>query len=129
MPKGAKNKEQAWRFMKFIAGKEGSLLWTGRSATKYDLASIPEVNATLGLDKEESLKVFVDLLKDAHIRPVSPVGGYMWDEMYRIQKLTINLQGEPKALLEEMKKNIDADLDNIKAGERNKMEHLSEGSL
>ena len=29
----------------------------------------------------------------------------MWDEMYCIQKLAISLQGEPKALQDEMKKN------------------------
>ena len=50
MPKGAKNKDQAWRSIKYIAGKEGSLLWGGRAASKFDLTCIPEVNTQLGLD-------------------------------------------------------------------------------
>lgn len=115
MPKGAKHREQAWRFMKFIAGKEGSLLWAGRSAGKNDLTCIPELNARLGLDRKEYLSVFVKLLESAHMRPVSPVGGYMWDEMYRVQNLAVRLQGEPKALLDEMKKNVDAELAKAKA--------------
>lgn len=110
MPKGAKNKEEAWRLMKYIAGKEGSLLWAGREGGKNDLMCIPEVNAKLGLDKKEPMKVFTGMLENAHIRPVTPVGGYMWDEMLRVQTLAINLQGEPRELLNEMKKNVDAEL-------------------
>ncbi|MCQ6561210.1 ABC transporter substrate-binding protein [Paenibacillus mendelii] len=118
IPKGAKNKDQAWRFIKFIAGKEGSLLWGGRSANKNDLTCIPEVNAQLGFDKKDNLKVFTGLLEQAHIRPVTPVGGYMWDEMYRVQKLAINMQGDPKQLLDAMKKSIDVELAQVMAGER-----------
>jgi hypothetical protein len=33
-----------------FAGKEGSLLWGGRAASKFDLTCIPEVNTQLGLD-------------------------------------------------------------------------------
>ncbi|WP_308635832.1 ABC transporter substrate-binding protein [Paenibacillus silvisoli] len=122
MPKGAKHQEHAWRFIKYVAGKEGSLLWAGRGAT-YDLSSIPEVNKQLGLDKKRGLDLFVELLEHAHIRPVSPVGGYMWDELYRVQNLAVNLQGEPKALLDELKRNLDAHLHEAKAEERSKTEH------
>ncbi|MBW7452747.1 ABC transporter substrate-binding protein [Paenibacillus sepulcri] len=122
MPKGATNQDQAWRFIKFIAGKEGALLWAGRPASNYDLTCIPEVNAQLGLDKKEKMNIFIELLEHAFIRPVTPVGGFMWDEMYRIQKLAVNLQGEPKALLGEMKKNLDAELAKVKALEGSKIE-------
>ncbi|WP_165822561.1 ABC transporter substrate-binding protein [Paenibacillus montanisoli] len=128
MPKGAKYKEHAWRFIKYVAGKEGSLLWAGRGET-YDLSSIPEVNKQLGLDKKKNLDVFVKLLQHAYIRPVSPVGGYMWDELYRVQILAINLQGEPKALLDELKRNLDAHLNEVKSAERRKTENPSQSSL
>ncbi|QHT63086.1 ABC transporter substrate-binding protein [Paenibacillus lycopersici] len=112
MPKGAKHPEQAWRFMRYVAGREGSLLWAGRSAAgKYDLTCIPEVNARLGLDTKEHLDVFVKLLEHARFRPVSPVGGYLWDEMYRVQNLAIKQQGEPQALLDGLKRKVDAKLD------------------
>ncbi|SEM60448.1 ABC transporter substrate-binding protein [Paenibacillus sp. OV219] len=110
MPKGAKHQAQAWRFIKFVAGKEGSMLWTGRSGGTNDLASIPEVNEQLGQKKKEHLDVFLQLLEHAHIRPVSPIGEYMWQEMYKVQNLAVKLQGSPKALLEEMKKHIDTEL-------------------
>ncbi|WP_219834099.1 ABC transporter substrate-binding protein [Paenibacillus sp. R14(2021)] len=116
MPKGARHQEQAWRFITFITGKEGALLWASRAGSKFDITSIPEVNAQLGLDHKENLSVFVNLLAHAHIRPVTPVGGYMWDEMYRVQNLAVQLQGEPQALLNQMKKKVDAELARVKAG-------------
>ncbi|SDX06758.1 ABC transporter substrate-binding protein [Paenibacillus sp. CF384] len=128
MPSGAKHKEQAWRFIKYVAGIEGSYLWAGRGQT-YDLSSIPEVNKKLGLDKKKNLEVFVNLLDHAYIRPVSPIGGYMWDELYRVQKLAVNLQGEPKALLAELKRKLDAHLIEVKAEERSKTEHPTPDTL
>jgi len=115
MPKGAKNKDQAWKFMKFVAGKEGTLLWAKRPTGKFDLTCIPEVNSQLGLDTKENMEVFVGLMDKAFIRPVSPVGGFMWNEMFRVQDLAINLKGEPQALLDEVKKNVDAELAKVKA--------------
>jgi multiple sugar transport system substrate-binding protein len=116
MPKGAEHPEQAWRFIRFIAGKEGTLLWTGRPGSNYDLTCIPEVNAQLGLDRQPNLNVFAKLLAHARVRPVTPVGGFMWDEMYRVQNLAVKLQGEPQALLDGMKKNVDAELARVKMG-------------
>ncbi|MBO7748464.1 ABC transporter substrate-binding protein [Paenibacillus sp. MWE-103] len=113
MPKGAKHREQAWRFMRFVAGKEGSLLWAGRAAGKNDLTCIPEVNAQLGLDKQEPLNVFVKLLQHARIRPVTPVGGYMWDELVRAQNLAVKGQGDPQALLDGVKRHLDARLSGV----------------
>ncbi|WP_227872433.1 ABC transporter substrate-binding protein [Paenibacillus albus] len=110
MPKGAKHQEQAWRFIKFVAGKEGSMLWTGRSGGTTDLTSIPEVNERLGQNKKEHLDVFVRLLEHAHIRPVSPIGSFMWEEMYKAQNLAIKLQGSPQALLDAMKQHVDTEL-------------------
>ncbi|MEC0178850.1 ABC transporter substrate-binding protein [Paenibacillus favisporus] len=123
MPKGAKNKEEAWRFMKYVAGKEGTLLWASREGGRNDLMCIPEVNAKLGLDQKEPMKVFTELLGNAYIRPVTPVGGYMWDEMLRVQTLAMNLQGEPEELLNEMKKNVDAELAKVMGYGNSKMEH------
>ncbi|MBP3962804.1 ABC transporter substrate-binding protein [Paenibacillus lignilyticus] len=128
MPKGAKHKEQAWRFIKYAAGKEGGFLWAGRGQT-YDLSSIPEVNKKLGLDKKSNLEVFVNLLEHAYIRPVSPIGGYMWEELYLVQKLAVNLQGEPKALLSELKRRLDAHMIEVKSEERSKTEHPEPNTL
>ena len=93
----------------FIAGKEGSLFGqAGGKQIRSDLHPGCECTARLG--QEGELKVFVKLLEHAHIRPVTPVGGYMWDEMYRVQDLAVSLQGEPKALLDQMKQNVEAEL-------------------
>ncbi|MBB6669464.1 ABC transporter substrate-binding protein [Cohnella nanjingensis] len=113
MPKGAKHKEAAWTLMKFIAGYDGTLLWAKRPTAGNDITAMPRVNSELKMDENPNLKVFLDLMPNAKFRPVTPVGQKMWDELFRVQDLAINGKGEPQALLDEVKKNIDNELSKI----------------
>ncbi|SFI38281.1 multiple sugar transport system permease protein [Paenibacillus sp. UNC496MF] len=113
MPKGAKQKEAAWTLLKFIAGYDGTLLWAKRPDAGNDITAMPKVNAELKMEENPNLKVFLDLMPNAHFRPVSPVGQKLWDEMFRVQDLAINGKGEPQALLDEVKKNVDSELAKI----------------
>ncbi|MFC4807735.1 ABC transporter substrate-binding protein [Paenibacillus sp. GCM10023250] len=113
MPKGAKQKEAAWTLLKFIAGYDGTLLWAKRPNAGNDITAMPKVNAELKMEENPNLKVFLDLMPNAHFRPVSPVGQKLWDEMFRVQDLAINGKGEPQALLDEVKKNVDSELAKI----------------
>lgn len=110
IPKGAKHVKEAWEFVKFVAHKEGTLLWAKRTNAGNDITAMPAVNEELKLAEKPALKVFLDLMPKAYTRPVTPVGGYMWNEAIRVQDLAINGKGEPKALLDEVKKNVDAEL-------------------
>jgi ABC-type glycerol-3-phosphate transport system substrate-binding protein len=110
VPKGAKHIKEAWQFVKFVAHKEGTLLWAKRPKAGNDITAMPAVNEELKLSDNPALKVFLDLMPKAYTRPVTPVGGFMWNEAIRVQDLAINGKGEPKALLDEMKKNVDAEL-------------------
>ncbi|TBL73892.1 ABC transporter substrate-binding protein [Paenibacillus thalictri] len=113
IPKGAKNREAAWRFVKFVAHKEGNLLWAGRPNGRGLITSMPAVNAQLKLYEDAKLRVFLDLLATARTRPVSPVASFYWAEMYRIRDLALNGKGSPAALLKEAKKNTDAELQKL----------------
>ncbi|WP_165452701.1 ABC transporter substrate-binding protein [Paenibacillus thalictri] len=119
IPHGAKNREAAWRFIKFVALKEGNLLWTRRPNGKGLITSMPAVNEQLKLREDPNIKVFLDLLTTAKIRPVSPVASFYWAEMYRVRDLALNGKGVPDALLKEAKKNMDAELAKILKYEQN----------
>jgi len=114
IPKGAKHLNEAWEFVKFVAHKEGTLLWAKRETAGNDITAMPSVNEELKMDENPNLKVFLDLMPRAFTRPVTPVGSFLWNEAIRVTDLAINGKGEPQQLLDEVKRNVDAELEKLK---------------
>ncbi|MDQ0063332.1 ABC transporter substrate-binding protein [Paenibacillus harenae] len=114
IPKGAKHTNEAWEFVKFVAHKEGTLLWSKRPTAGNDITVMPSVNDELKLADNPNLKIFLDMMPNAFTRPVTPVGSFLWNEAMRVQDLAINGKGEAQQLLDEVKKNVDAELAKIK---------------
>ncbi|HZG55998.1 ABC transporter substrate-binding protein [Paenibacillus sp.] len=114
MPKGAPHPEEAWEFIKFVAYKEGTLLWAQRENAGNDITVMPEVNAALQLSEHPGLRLFLDMMPEAYTRPVTPVGSLLWNESQRVQELAIHGRGEPQQLLDELKANVDAELMKVK---------------
>ncbi|MBD2871945.1 ABC transporter substrate-binding protein [Paenibacillus arenilitoris] len=110
IPKGAKHADEAWEFVKFVAHKEGTLLWSKRPTAGNDITVLPSVNEELKLADNPNLKIFLDMMPSAFTRPVTPVGSFLWNETMRVQDLAINGKGEAQQLLDEVKKNVDAEL-------------------
>ncbi|CAM4296054.1 ABC transporter substrate-binding protein [Paenibacillus alkaliterrae] len=110
VPKGAKHTNEAWEFVKFVAHKEGTLLWNKRPTAGNDISVMPSVNEELKLAENPNLKIFLDMMPNAFARPVTPVGSFLWNETMRVQDLAINGKGEAQQLLDEVKKNVDAEL-------------------
>ncbi|UVI29465.1 ABC transporter substrate-binding protein [Paenibacillus spongiae] len=115
MPKGAKHPKEAWELLKFIGGYKGTLLWAKRADAGNDISAMPAVNDEMKISENPNLKVFVDLMPVAHYRPVTPVGQFLWDETFRVQGLALNGKGEPKKLLDEVKKNVDNELKKLES--------------
>ncbi|MEK5639326.1 hypothetical protein BK138_21055 [Paenibacillus rhizosphaerae] len=115
MPKGAKHPQEAWELLKFIGGYKGTLLWAKRADAGNDITTMPKVNEEIKITENPKLKVFVDLMPVAHYRPVTPVGQKLWDETFRVQDLALNGKGEPKKLLDEVKKNVDNELKKLES--------------
>ncbi|WP_199613983.1 ABC transporter substrate-binding protein [Paenibacillus alkalitolerans] len=113
-PKGAKHEKEAWEFIKFVAHKEGTLLWAKRPTAGNDITAMPAVNEELKLADNPNLKVFLDLMPKAYTRPVTPVGAFLWNETFRVQDLAINGKGSAQELLDQVKKNVDAELAKMK---------------
>lgn len=114
IPKGAQHEKEAWEFIKFVAHKEGTLLWAKRPTAGNDITAMPGVNEELKLGDNANLKVFLDLMPKAYTRPVTPVGAFLWNETFRVQDLAINGKGNAQELLDEVKKNVDAELAKMK---------------
>ncbi|SDO42234.1 ABC-type glycerol-3-phosphate transport system, substrate-binding protein [Paenibacillus sp. yr247] len=110
VPKGSKHEKEAWEFVKFVAHKEGTLLWAKRPNAGNDITAMPAINEQLKLAEIANLKVFLDLMPTAFTRPVSPAGALLWNETMRVQDLAIHGKGDAQALLDEVKKNVDAGL-------------------
>jgi ABC-type glycerol-3-phosphate transport system substrate-binding protein len=110
IPKGSKHEKEAWEFLKFAAHKEGTLLYAKRPKAGNDITAMPAVNEQLKLADNPNLKVFLDLMPTAFTRPVSSVGSFLWNETMRVQDLAIHNKGDAQALLDDVKKNVDAEL-------------------
>ncbi|MFC5647918.1 ABC transporter substrate-binding protein [Paenibacillus solisilvae] len=115
MPKGAKHPKEAWEFLRFIGGHDGTLLWAKRADAGNDITAMPKVNEEIKITENPKLKLFVEMMNSAHYRPVTPAGQKMWDETFRVQDLALNGKGEPKKLLDEVKKNVDNELKKLQA--------------
>ncbi|QYR19380.1 ABC transporter substrate-binding protein [Paenibacillus sp. sptzw28] len=110
IPKGSKKVDAAWEFVKFVAGKEGTMLWAKRPTAGNDITAMPSVNDELKLQDIPNLKIFIDGVKTGHTRPVTPVGSFLWNETMRVQDLAIHGKGTGQQLLDEVKKNVDNEL-------------------
>lgn len=115
IPKGARHPKEAWELLSFIAGYQGALLWGNRPDARNDISAMPRVNEELNIADHAKLKPFLELLQHAHFRPVTPAGQKLWDETFRIQGLALEGKGEPKKLLDEVKKNVDNELRKLQA--------------
>jgi multiple sugar transport system substrate-binding protein len=78
IPKGAKNKDAAWQFLKYFGSEEGQKVFSGIAR---DFSVIDSVNGDLGFKDDPILKQFVDILPVSHNRPVMTQGSLYWNEL------------------------------------------------
>jgi multiple sugar transport system substrate-binding protein len=104
---GGKAPDQAWTFMKYIAGPEGQKVYTKEST------HLPTLKALL---EDPSLydaqhKTFLDLLKVAKNRPPLPVGVAYWDALTTAQGAVELNTKEPMAALQEVQDAVQPQLE------------------
>jgi len=98
MPKGAKNKDAAWEFMKFFGSPEGQKIFSG---IVRDFSVIESVNADLGFTEDPILKEFTAILPVSHYRPVIPEGNLLWNEQTAAVEKATRGKGTPQEILDE----------------------------
>ena len=109
IPRGAKNPEGAWRFMRYIAGEPGQRTYTTETA---HLPTIRKLLDDADLFTDERRRFFAQqLLPTAQNRPSLPVGAEYWNELTAAwQKIYLN-EEEPAAALATVKDRVQPDLD------------------
>ncbi len=105
----SKAKDQAVKFMEYIAGPEGQKVYTKEST------HLPTLNALLADSTlyDAQHKQFLDLLPTAKNRPPLPVGAAYWDALTSAQgSVELNTK-QPQAALQEVQDAVQPQLDAI----------------
>ncbi|SDT37687.1 carbohydrate ABC transporter substrate-binding protein, CUT1 family [Paenibacillaceae bacterium GAS479] len=102
MPKGSKNPEAAWEFMKFFSSEEGQEIFSKISG---DFAVIDIVNEKLGYKEHPVFKKFIEVLPVSNARPVMTQGSLYWNELANAVDLATRGE-DPKKLLDKVNENV-----------------------
>ncbi|SFQ19461.1 ABC transporter substrate-binding protein [Caldicoprobacter faecalis] len=110
IPKGVKNLEEAWTFVKWMCTSEEA-----QSLKKMtgEFSARPDVNAKIYGDDPRQ-KIFLEVLPNGKHRPVILAGNMMWDELAKAPDLVINKQGTPKEILDQITDKINSEIEKKK---------------
>ena len=110
IPKGAKNPEEAWQFIKFMVSKE-SQLKCGKMSSR--IPALIEVSKDPFYVTHPKYKVFIDLMKVSRYRPVSPIANIIWDELDKATQYARLKKKTPKQALDDANEKIKIELEKI----------------
>jgi len=106
IPQGAKNVQDAWTAMQWIAGEPGSTLYSKESSHLSTLkALVGDPDIFTGAHT-----FFSNLLPTANNRPPIPVGSEYWNELTVAWQSSYLGKGAPSDLLKTAKDNVNKDL-------------------
>lgn len=103
IPKGAKNKEAAWKFLAYFGSAEGQKIF---SSIARDFSVIDEVNEELGFKDDPILKKFVEILPVSRNRPVITQGSLYWNELADAVDHATRGNGTPQELLDRVTEKV-----------------------
>lgn len=111
MPKGVKNPDAAWEFIKWMTTSEEA-----QSLKKItgEFAAIPSINKKIYADDRRQDK-FLEVLPNGKNRPVVLAGNMMWDELAKAPDLVNNGKGTPKEILDQITKKVNDEIGKKKA--------------
>ncbi|HZH97530.1 MAG TPA: extracellular solute-binding protein, partial [Fimbriimonadaceae bacterium] len=113
MPKTAKNREGAWKFVKFWSGLDDPAraaefyTWGGWLPLSPAIAESPIYQEYLR--KYPQFKTFLDMLPSEHLHTVPPVPYqvFLMDQIGRIQDKALRGTVTPKEALQELKREVE----------------------
>lgn len=111
IPKGAKNKEAAWEFLKYFGSADGQKIF---SKISKDFSVIDSVNEELGFKEDPILKQFVDILPVSHNRPVMTQGSLYWNELADAVENATHGNGTPQEILDQVTQKVNNELSKAK---------------
>ncbi|MDC3416625.1 ABC transporter substrate-binding protein [Aquibacillus salsiterrae] len=107
IPKGAKNKEAAWEFLKFFGGEEGQKIF---SKISRDFSVIDSVNEELGYKDDPIFSQFIKILPESHARPVMTQGSLYWNELASAVEGATRGNGTPEEILTKVNEKVNSAL-------------------
>jgi multiple sugar transport system permease protein len=127
IPRGAKETDLAWEFIKFTTSFEGRMLEI-RAKDEANRArgvpSVPRVTAHIRTNQESLVEflpkdpslaaaatLHMDVMESAKVRPVSVAGKKLWDEQNRAADLVIRGQTSPELALRQAQSQVQTVLD------------------
>ncbi|OXS53880.1 hypothetical protein B1A99_28705 [Cohnella sp. CIP 111063] len=108
VPKGAKNKDAAFTFAKFMSMEDGAKNYAEKTGW---FVCQKDMNSELSWVKSEPrYQVFVDLFPNAYARPIITKGQFFFDQLNAAQEKAHLGKGDAKALLDEVTEKTNAEL-------------------
>lgn len=106
IPKGAKNEEGGWEFIKWMATTE-----EGQSLKEItgEFAAMPEVNEKIYANNPRQ-EVFLEVLPFGKHRPVILAGNMMWDELAKTPDLVMNGEKTAREVLDDITNKINNEI-------------------
>lgn len=129
IPRGAKNTEEAWLFIKWMVTTESNLI-SARAQKAWNESKgrpfVPGLSANLRVNEavfkefaprsdkfREPLRMFIDLMQVSKFRPVTFVGQRLWDEHVRAFDMAILHEMTPKRALDAGALTVQRELDKV----------------
>jgi len=129
IPKGAKNQELAWEFIKFASSLEGRMIDNRARATADRVQGrlfLPRIQALKKANEallqefepadpkfRDGLRTHFDLMNQARFRPPTIVGQLLWDEHVKATETVMLGKLEPKRALQVGEATVQRELDRI----------------
>ena len=108
IPKGAKHKEAAMKFAKFMATGEGAKIY-GEDTGHF--MSMKELNDQFTWAKEDpKYKLFIEMFPNSYCRPAISKGQLLWDELATATDNALHGKGTPKELLDKVTDKVNKEL-------------------
>lgn len=97
IPKGAKNQEASIDFLKFMLSKDAQT----KLISTNSFSPVVEFNEEM-YGNDEAMKVYMDALETAQVRPPVPVGQELWDGLNTVLDSALHGEGTPEDLLKDL---------------------------
>ena len=127
IPKGARNRNDAWEYIKFACSTEGRMIDATAQRAWEKLrgrAYIPTLSASRAANEAifarypppdpkfaAVLKKYIDMMPVGRIRPATFAGQVLWNEHVKAMETALYKKASPKAALLEAQANVQRDLD------------------
>ena len=105
IPRGVKNVDAAWEFLKWMGGPEGNLMF---NKLAYKQPALYEIADDPFFYESPAQAAFMEIAECGFNRPAIPEGILLWTELLAADDNAIHHRGEPQELLDAVAEKVDS---------------------